>query len=117
MLIAQSSALKSLSLNLRSSLQDLFPAIVQVIRRSHVPQSLVLTPIVVVVHEIRDHDFQIPWNIVWDLVDVKVNGPVIPLQLAVGLRTEGRSQDVADAHQPQVFSEGMRGIAWPVVRK
>jgi hypothetical protein len=77
----------------------------------------VITPIVVVVHELRDRLFQIPWNIVWDLVDVKFNGPVIPLQFAVGLRMEGRGQDVADAHQPQVFSEGMRDIAWPIVRE
>ena len=76
-----------------------------------------ITSIVVVVHELRDRLFQIPWNIVWDLVDVKFNGPVIPLQLAVGLRMEGRGQDVSDAHQPHVFSEGMRDIAWPVVRK
>ncbi len=76
-----------------------------------------IAPIVVVVHELRDRYFQIPWNIVWDLVDVKFNGPVIPLQLAVGLRMEGRCQDVSDAHQPQVFSEGMRDIAWPVVRE
>ena len=65
-----------------------------------------ITPIVVVVHKVRDRDFQIPCNIVWGLVDVKFNGPVIPLQLAVGLRMEGRGQDVADANQPQVFSEG-----------
>jgi hypothetical protein len=77
----------------------------------------VLTSIVVVVHKVRDRLLQIPWNIVWDLVDVKFNGPVIPLQLAIGPRMEGRSQDVADAHQPQVFSEGMRDIAWPVVRE
>ena len=76
-----------------------------------------ITPIVVVVPKVRDRLFQIPWNIVWDLVDVKFNGPVIPLQLAVGLRMEGRCQDVSDAHQPQVFSEGMRDIAWPVVRE
>ena len=76
-----------------------------------------ITSIVVVVHKVRDRLLQIPWNIVWDLVDVKFNGPVIPLQFAVGLRMEGRSQDVADAHQPQVFSEGMRDIAWPVVRQ
>ena len=82
-----------------------------------VPQSLVITPIVVVVHKVRDRALQIPWNIVWDLVDVKFNGPVIPLQFAVGLRMEGRSQDVSDAHQPQVFSEGTKYIAWPVVRK
>ena len=62
MLIAQSSALKSLSLNLLSLLQDLFPATVQDVRGSHVPQSLVITPIVVVVHELRDGDFQIPWT-------------------------------------------------------
>ncbi len=89
MLIAQSSALKSLSLNHISLLQDLLPPTVQDIRGSHVPQSLVITAIVVVVHKVRDRDFQIPWNIVWDLVDVKFNGPVIPLQLAVGLRMEG----------------------------
>ena len=88
MLIAQSSALNCLSLNILSLLQDLFPATVQDIRGSHVPQSLVVTTIVVVVHKVRDRDFQIPWNIVWDLVDVKFNGPVIPLQLAVGLRME-----------------------------
>ena len=74
-------------------------------------------PIVVVVHEFRDRDLQIPCNIIWELVHVKFNGPVILLQLAVGLRMGGRGQDVADAHQPQVFSEGMRDIAWPVVRK
>ena len=79
MLIAQSSALNCLSLNILSLLQDLFPATVQDIRGSHVPQSLVVTTIVVVVHKVRDRDFQIPWNIVWDLVDVKFNGPVIPL--------------------------------------
>ena len=84
---------------------------------SHVPQSLVITPIVVVVHELPDRDSQITWNIVYDLVDVKFNGPVILLQFAIGLRMEGRSQDLADAHQPQVFSEGMRDIAWPVVRQ
>ena len=76
-----------------------------------------IAPIVVVVHQLRDSAFQIPWNIVWDLVDVKFNGPVIPLQFVVDLRMEGRSQDVADAHQPQVFSEGMRDITWPVVRQ
>jgi len=76
-----------------------------------------ITPIVVVVHELRDLDFQIPWNIVLDLVDVKFNGPVILLQFAVALRIEGRSQDVTDAPQPRAFSEGMRGIAWSVVRK
>ena len=76
-----------------------------------------ITPIVVVVHKVRDRLFQIPWNIVWDLVDVKFNGPVIPLQFAVGLRMEGRGQYVADAHQPQVFSEGMRDIAWTIVRQ
>ena len=76
-----------------------------------------ITPIVVVVLEPRDRDFQVSWNIAWDLVDVKFNGPVKPLQLAVGLRMEGRSQNVADARQPQVFSEGMRDITWPVVRK
>jgi hypothetical protein len=48
----------------------------------------VITPIVVVVHELRDRDFQIPWDIIWDLVHVKLDGPVIPLQLAVGLRME-----------------------------
>ena len=51
-----------------------------------------ITPIVVVVHELRDRDLQIPWNVVWDLVEVKFNGPVIPLQFAVELRMEGRSQ-------------------------
>ena len=117
MLIAQSSALKSLSLNLLSLLQDLFPATAQDIRGSHVPQSLVITPIVVVVHKVRDRDFQIPCNIVWGLVDVKLDRSVIPLQFAIGPRMERRSQDVADAHQPQVFSEGMRDIAWPVVRE
>ena len=72
-----------------------------------------ITPIVVVVLEPRDRDFQVSRNIVRDVVDVKFNGPVIPLQLAVGLRMEGRSQNVADARQPQVFSEGMRDITWP----
>jgi len=60
----------------------------------------VITSIVVVVHKVRDRLLQIPWNIVWDLVDVKFNGPVIPLQFAVGLRMGGRGQDVAYAHQP-----------------
>ena len=117
MLIAQSSALKSLSLNLLSLLQDLFPATAQDIRGSHVPQSLVITPIVVVVHKVRDRVLQVSWNIIWDLVQVKLDRSVIPLQFAIGPRMERRSQDVADAHQPQVFSEGMRDIAWPVVRK
>ena len=117
LLIISSSTLNCLSLNRFSSLQDFLPSTIQRVRWSHVPQSLVITPIVVVVHELRDRDFQIPWNTLWDLVDVKFNGPVKPLQLAVGLRMEGRSQDVADAHQPQVFSEGMRDIAWSVVRK
>ena len=117
MLIAQSSALKSLSLNLLSLLQDLFPATAQDIRGSHVPQSLVITPIVVVVHKVRDRVLQVSWNIVWDLVDVKLDRSVIPLQFAIGLRMEGRSQDVSDAHEPQVFSEGTRDIARTVVRK
>ena len=117
MLIAQSSALKSVGLNLLALLQDLFPATVQDVRGSHVPPCLVIASIVVVVHKVRDRDLQIPWNIVWDLVDVKFNSRVIPLQLAVGLRMEGRGQDVADAHQPEVFSKGMRDIIWPVVRQ
>jgi len=74
----------------------------------------VITPIVVVVHEFRDRDFRIPWNTLWDLVDVKFNGPVIPLQFAVGLRMGRRSQDVTDAHQLQAFPEGMRDIVCPV---
>ena len=117
LLIISSSTLKSLSLNLLSLLQDLFPATAQDIRGSHVPQSLVVTTIVVVVHKVRDRDFQIPCNIVWDLVDVKLDRSVIPLQFAIGLRMEGRSQDVSDAHEPQVFSEGTRDIARTVVRK
>ena len=76
-----------------------------------------VTTIVVVIHELRDRDLQIPRDIIRGLVNVKFDGPVIPLQLAVGLRMEGRCQDVADAHQPQVFSEGTKDIAWPVVRK
>ena len=88
MLISQSSALKSLSLNLLSLLQDLFPATVQDVRGSHVLQSLVITPIVVVGHEPRDRDLQISWNIVRDLVDVKLDRSVIPFQLAVGLSME-----------------------------
>jgi hypothetical protein len=74
----------------------------------------VVTTIVVVVHELRDRDFQIPWNIVWDLVDVKFDGPVIPLELAVGLRMERRCQDVAHAHQAQVFSEGTKDTTRPL---
>jgi hypothetical protein len=58
----------------------------------------VVTTIVVVIHELRDRELQIPWDIIWGLVDVKFDGPVIPLQLAVGLRMEGRCQDVAYAH-------------------
>jgi hypothetical protein len=77
----------------------------------------VITPIVVVVHELRDRHLQIPWNIVWDLIDVKFNGPVIPLQLAVGLRMEGRSQDVPDAHQAQVVPEGTKDMTWTIVRQ
>ena len=76
-----------------------------------------VTTIVVVIHELRDRDLQIPRDIIWGLVDVKLDGPVIPLQFAIGLRMEERGQDVTDAQQPQVFSEGMRDIAWPVVRK
>ena len=76
-----------------------------------------VTTIVVVIHELRDRDLQIPRDIIRGLVNVKFDGPVIPLQLAVGLRMEGRCQDVSDAHQPQVFSEGTKDIAWPVVRK
>jgi len=76
-----------------------------------------IASIVVVVHKVRDRLLQIPWNIVWDLVDLKFNGPVILIQFAVGLRMGGRGQDVAYAHQPQVFSEGMRDIARPVVRE
>ena len=70
-----------------------------------------------VVHELRDRDFQIPWNILWDLVDVKFDGPVILLQLAVGLRMEGRGQDVAYAHQAQVLSEGTKDLTRPNVRQ
>ena len=58
-----------------------------------------VTTIVVVIHELRDRDLQIPWNIIWGLVDVKFNGPVIPFQFAVGLRIERRNRDVADADQ------------------
>tara|TARA_B100000446_G_scaffold115684_1_gene107890 strand:- start:131 stop:307 length:177 start_codon:yes stop_codon:yes gene_type:complete len=58
----------------------------------------VVTTIVVVIHELRDRDLQIPRDIIWGLVDVKLDGPVIPLQFAVGLRMEGRCQDVAYAH-------------------
>jgi hypothetical protein len=76
----------------------------------------VITPIVVVVHELRDRYLQVSWNIVGDLVDVKLDGSMITLQLAIGLRMEGRSQDVTYAHQAQVLSEGMRDIAWPVVQ-
>ena len=55
-------------------------------------------PIAVVVDKVHDRLLQVSWNIVWDLVDVKFDGPVILLQFAVGLRMEGRSQDAPDAH-------------------
>ena len=35
-----------------------------------------IAPIVVAVHELCDCDFQIPWNIIRDLVDVKFDGTV-----------------------------------------
>ena len=76
-----------------------------------------VTTIVVVIHELRDRVLQIPRDIIWGLVNVKFDGPVIPLQLAVGLRMEGRCQDVVYAHQPQVFSEGTRDITRPIVRQ
>jgi hypothetical protein len=70
-----------------------------------------ITPVIVVIHEVRDRDLQVFWNIVGDLVDVKFDGSLMTLQLAIGLGMAGRSQDVAYALQPQVFSEGMREIA------
>jgi len=104
-------------LNLLSLLQDLFPATVQDVRGSHVPQNLVVTTIVVVIHELRDRELQIPQDIIWGLVDVKFDGPVIPFELAVGLRMEGRGQDVSETHQAQIFSEGTRDITRPIVRQ
>jgi hypothetical protein len=58
----------------------------------------VVTTIVVVIHELRDRELQIPRDIIWGLVDVKLDGPMIPLKFAVGLRMEGQCQDVAYAH-------------------
>ena len=74
-------------------------------------------PIAVVVDKVHDRLLQVSWNIVWDLVDVKLDGPVILLQFAVGLRMEGRSQDVPDAHQAQVVPEGTKDITWTIVRQ
>ena len=51
-----------------------------------------ITTIVVVVHELGDRDLQVPRDIIWDLVDVKFNGPVMPLQFAVGPRMKGRAR-------------------------
>ena len=48
-------------------------------------------------------------------VYVTLEGLVVSLQLAVGLRMEGRCQDVLDAHHAQVVSEGSGNIAGAVV--
>ena len=64
-----------------------------------------VTTIVVVIHELRDRDLQIPWNIIWGLVDVKFNGPVIPLQFAVELRMEGRSQWIPRSERGELMGK------------
>ena len=107
-MIVQSSSLYRSGLNLLPSLQDLFLPTVQDVGRGHVAQRLVISPIVVVAHEVGDGRIQVCRSIVWDLVHIPFDRLVISLQLAVGLRMIRRSQNVTDAHQVQIVSERTR---------
>ena len=71
-----------------------------------------ISPIIVVAHELADSHIQVSWDVVWDLVDIPFDGLVIPLQLAVGLRMIRRGQNMTDAHQVQVILERTRDAAW-----
>ena len=62
----------------------------------HVPQGLVIPPVVEEVHEVHDGVLQIRHDLVWYLVHLCLQSTVIPLQLPVGLGMVRRGQDVAD---------------------
>ena len=42
---------------------------------------------------------------------------MVPLDLAIGLRMEGRGSDVSYPHQSQVFVELPGNIACPIIRQ
>ena len=66
-----------------------------------------IPPVVVELDEGPDGRFQIPHHLVGYLVNVVLQGSVISLQFAVGLRVIGCCQEVTNAHQVQIFPEGL----------
>ena len=74
-----------------------------------------IAPVVVVADEGGDGCIEVRRQLIGDLVDVPLDGLVIALQLAVGLRVVRRGQDVPDAYQPEVVSKGSGHVARAVV--
>ena len=70
------------------------------------PRDMWYQPVVVVAYEGGDSLLQVRRSLVGDLVEVPLDGLVIALQLAIGLRVKGGGQYVPDAHHLQVVPEG-----------
>ena len=64
------------------------PASIDVIG-GDIPQSFVITPVVIVFDEASNRFLQLIWHLMRHPVDFPFYGAVIPLYLAIGLRMEG----------------------------
>ena len=82
----------------------------------HIVQRLVVPAEVVVFDEVGDSPLQLAREFIRDLVHFPLDGLVVALQFPVGLRMEGRSQDMSDANEVQIVPKGSGDIAGTVVR-
>ncbi len=95
----------------------MFSPAVENISQRHVTPGLVVPVEVVVFNEVGDDPLQLAREFIRDLVHFPCDGLVIALQLPVGLRMEGRRQDVPNTSEAQAVPEGSKDITDTVVRE
>ena len=92
------------------------PASVEVIR-GNIAQPFVIAAVVVIFDEASNGFFQFTGHLMRHQIDFSFKGTMVPLDLAIGLRMEGRGSDVSYPHHSQVFVELPGNIACPIIRQ
>ena len=82
-----------------------------------IAQSFMVASVVIVFDEGSNRFFQLTRYPKGHSVDSPLKGAVVPLNLAIGLRMEGRGGNVPYPHQSQIFIELLRNVSCPVIRQ
>ena len=70
-----------------------------------IPQSFVITPVVIVFDKASNCFPQLTRHLMGQLIELTFESAMVSLNLAIGLRMEGRGGNVPYPHESQVFIE------------